>query len=410
MVVEKGYKQTEVGVIPEDWQLLKILEIAEFKKELFDDGDWIESEYIVNKGIRLIQTGNIGIGKYLEKGNKKYISHSSFIKLKCKELRLGDLLICRLAEPAGRACILKNIEDQKIITSVDVSIFRPDEHKYNREFLNQFFTSKQWLESVSENSGGTTHKRISRGTLGKLFAPIPPLPEQTAIANALSDMDALIAQTEKFIEKKKAIKQGVMQELLKPKEGWVTKKLGEVAEVVGGGTPSTNVSSYWNGEIEWFTPTEVGHTKYLTQSKRKITKAGQSASSAKILPKGSILLTTRAGIGDLGILQVEACTNQGFQSLIAKQGYENEFLYYLVSTKKSDLLQNASGSTFLEISPQKLKSIELSVPDFMEQIRISKILAEIDKLIVLAETKLQKLKLQKQGMMQALLTGIIRLI
>jgi type I restriction enzyme S subunit len=410
MVVEKGYKQTEVGVIPEDWQLLKILEIAEFKKELFDDGDWIESEYIVNKGIRLIQTGNIGIGKYLEKGNKKYISHSSFIKLKCKELRLGDLLICRLAEPAGRACILKNIEDQKIITSVDVSIFRPDEHKYNREFLNQFFTSKQWLESVSENSGGTTHKRISRGTLGKLFAPIPPLPEQTAIANALSDMDALIAQTEKFIEKKKAIKQGVMQELLKPKEGWVTKKLGEVAEVVGGGTPSTNVSSYWNGEIEWFTPTEVGHTKYLTQSKRKITKAGQSASSAKILPKGSILLTTRAGIGDLGILQVEACTNQGFQSLIAKQGYENEFLYYLVSTKKSDLLQNASGSTFLEISPQKLKSIELSVPDFMEQIRISKILAEIDKLIVLAETKLQKLKLQKQGMMQALLTGKIRLI
>ena len=129
-----------------------------------------------------------------------------------------------------------------------------------------------------------------------------------------------------------------------------------------------------------------------------------------MLPVGTILLTTRAGIGDLSILMMEGCTNQGFQSLIAKEGYFNEYLYYLMQTMKNVLIQNASGSTFLEISPNKIKQIEISIPSFEEQTRIATILSDMDAEITALETKLEKYKKVKLGMMQNLLTGKIRLV
>lgn len=207
-------KPSELGEIPEDWDVQTVYELAEGQKSLFDDGDWIEAEYITDKGVRLIQTGNIGVGRYQEKENKKYISESSFIKLKCKELKQGDLLICRLAEPAGRACIFPDIGEEKIITSVDVTIFRPPVETVNREYLLHYFSTNEWFSSVLEQVGGTTHKRISRGALGRIRVPMPKLAEQTAIATILSDMDNEIQTLEQRLAKTSQIKQGMMQELL----------------------------------------------------------------------------------------------------------------------------------------------------------------------------------------------------
>ena len=198
----------------EGWVVNTIIELADKKKELFDDGDWVESEHITNRGIRLIQTGNIGIGIYLEKDNKKYISEESFFELGCKELRVGDLLICRLAEPAGRACIFPSIGEEKVITSVDVSIFRPSFEKVNRQFLNQIFSTNQWFNAISDLCGGTTHKRISRGALGRIEIQLPKIEEQIRIATILSDVDAEIAALETKLEKYKMIKLGMMQNLL----------------------------------------------------------------------------------------------------------------------------------------------------------------------------------------------------
>lgn len=210
----KRTQQTELGEIPEDWEVKTVFELAEYQKSLFDDGDWIEAEHITNKGIRLIQTGNIGVGRYVEKDTKKYIFEESFEKLKCKELHEGDLLICRLAEPAGRACILPNIGEDKVITSVDVTIFRPLLEVVSREFYNQYFSSSDWFKSVLEQVGGTTHKRISRGALGRISVCYPNVEEQTAIAQILSDMDEEIQTLEQRLTKTRQIKQGMMQELL----------------------------------------------------------------------------------------------------------------------------------------------------------------------------------------------------
>jgi type I restriction enzyme S subunit len=211
--IKQGAMQ-ELLTPKDNWRKVSLFELADGKKSNFDDGDWIESEYITDKGIRLIQTGNIGVGNFIDKTNKKYISEDSFSKLKCKEVLEGDLLICRLAEPAGRACVMPNIGESKVITSVDVSIFRGDSNLSNRVFLSQYFTTQDWFNEVIERVGGTTHKRISRGSLGRIEFLIPSLKEQESIAEVLFDMDLNIQSLDNKKAKYQEIKQGMMQELL----------------------------------------------------------------------------------------------------------------------------------------------------------------------------------------------------
>lgn len=190
---------------------------------------------------------------------------------------------------------------------------------------------------------------------------------------------------------------------------WDIMRLGEAVDVVGGGTPSTANPKYWNGSINWFTPTEVGNEKYVYESKRKISDEGLKNSSAKILNEGTVLLTSRAGIGDLAILKARACTNQGFQSLVPKDQTDGEFLYYLMLTKKSDLLDKASGSTFLEISPNNVRNILIQLPKTSEQTVIAAVLSDTDELIEKLNKLIEKKKNIKQGAMQELLAGERRL-
>ncbi|WP_000339331.1 restriction endonuclease subunit S [Helicobacter pylori] len=179
---------------------------------------------------------------------------------------------------------------------------------------------------------------------------------------------------------------------------WQRVRLGDIAEIIGGGTPSTQITSFWNGSINWFTPTEIGITKYVYKSQRTITPLGLKNSSAKLLPIGTILLTSRASIGDCAILKVVATTNQGFQSLIPLEKINNEFLYYLILTLKNKLLKLASGSTFLEVSPNKIKNLLIPLPPLNEQIAIANILSALDRYLY----ALDALILKKEGVKKAL--------
>ncbi|MCQ2918739.1 restriction endonuclease subunit S [Helicobacter pylori] len=179
---------------------------------------------------------------------------------------------------------------------------------------------------------------------------------------------------------------------------WQRVRLGDIAEIIGGGTPSTQVTSFWNGSINWFTPTEIGITKYVYKSQRTITPLGLKKSSAKLLPIGTILLTSRASIGDCAILKVAATTNQGFQSLIPLEKINNEFLYYLMLTLKNKLLKLASGSTFLEVSPNKIKNLLIPLPPLNEQIAIANILSDVDRYLY----SLDALILKKESVKKAL--------
>jgi len=177
--------------------------------------------------------------------------------------------------------------------------------------------------------------------------------------------------------------------------------------VVGGGTPDTTVKSYWGGDIQWFTPSEIGKNKYVDFSLRTITRDGLDNSSAKLLPLHTILLSSRATVGECSIASNECTTNQGFQSLIAKQ-CNIDFLYYLIQTKKKDLIRNACGSTFLEISANEIRKIKVAVPVQNEQEQIAKLLSLIDERIATQNKIIEKLQSLIKGLVDELMTVLLK--
>ena len=183
--------------------------------------------------------------------------------------------------------------------------------------------------------------------------------------------------------------------------------INDLATVVGGGTPDTTVKSYWGGDIQWFTPSEIGKNKYVDFSKRTITRDGLDNSSAKLLPLHTILLSSRATVGECSIASNECTTNQGFQSLIAKQ-CNIDFLYYLIQTKKKDLIRNACGSTFLEISANEIRKIKVAVPVQNEQEQIAKLLSLIDERIATQNKIIEKLQSLIKGLVDELMTVLLK--
>lgn len=179
---------------------------------------------------------------------------------------------------------------------------------------------------------------------------------------------------------------------------WMPKTINDLATVLGGGTPDTTIKSYWDGNIQWFTPSEIGKSKYVSLSSRTITEDGLNNSSAKLLPSYTILLSSRATVGECSITLHECATNQGFQSLIAKN-CDIDFLYYLIQTKKKDLIRKACGSTFLEISANEVRKIRTNVPSNTEQKKIGALLSLIDKRIETQNKIIEDLRLLRDAIM-----------
>ena len=166
---------------------------------------------------------------------------------------------------------------------------------------------------------------------------------------------------------------------------WVSKKLLDVAKIVGGGTPSTTERSYWDGDVPWITPKDLSNYKdvYISNGGRSITDLGLKESSAKLVPKGTVLFTSRAPIGYVAIASQTVCTNQGFKSLVLNEGYDSRFFYYLLKQYTPEIEAKATGSTFKEISGYALGNFEVVIPDGYIQIKIADFLSAMDDRITL---------------------------
>lgn len=238
----------------------------------------------------------------------------------------------------------------------------------------------------------------------------PSVAEQQKIAVFLAAVDKRVVLLERKVQQLEAYKCGVIQQLFSQQlrftrpDGshfpvWQEKRLRDVADVIGGGTPDTKNPRYWGDDIVWLTPSEV-KSKYIDNSIRKISHEGLLESSAKILPINTVILTSRATVGDVAIARKELATNQGFQSLVPHKSEDSEFLYYLVTTNKKEFLRRASGSTFLEISNRDVKSIPVRIPILAEQQKIAAFLSALDEKIALTRQQLDKTKQFKKGLLQ----------
>lgn len=184
---------------------------------------------------------------------------------------------------------------------------------------------------------------------------------------------------------------------------WQRVKLGNIADVIGGGTPSTKNYDFWNGDISWLTPKDLSGYKerYISKGERNITNSGLQNSSARLLPKGTVLLTSRAPIGYLAIAKQEVCTNQGFKSIVLKSGYSPEFFYYLLKNNMEYIIGMSSGSTFAEISGTQVKNLEFNVPDYDTQKKIARVLGALDDKIELNNKINQNLESQAQALFKS---------
>jgi type I restriction enzyme S subunit len=182
---------------------------------------------------------------------------------------------------------------------------------------------------------------------------------------------------------------------------WEQRKLGEVADIVGGGTPSTSVDDYWGGCVDWYAPAEIGEQIYLTGSQKKITELGLQKSSAKMLPIGTVLFTSRAGIGNTAILAKTGATNQGFQSIVPhKNGLDSYFIFSRTHELKRYGETVGAGSTFVEVSGKQMARMSILIPSMAEQKKIGQLFANLDHLITLHQRKLEHLQEQKKALLQ----------
>lgn len=404
-MVKMGYKQTEVGVIPEDWEIKSLSELGTFSK-----GSGVRKDESNSGLLPCIRYGEI------------YTRHNDFIKdfysfisksvaIGAKQLKKGDLLFAgsgETKEEIGKS--VAYIGDHEAYAGGDIVILSitSGNSKYLGYLLNAPFIQNQ----KSKRGQGDAVVHISSSQLGSIVIPLPPLPEQTAIAEALSDMDALIAQTEQLIEKKKAIKQGMMHELLRPKEGWVTKKLGEIAELKNG---YAFKSAYYNqaGEFLIITIANVQDGHMEIADCNRISHIPDTVQSFQKLNIGDILISMTGNVGRICKVNTYKTLLNQRVGKITPTNIDGDFLFYLLRDKRfiNKMILSAQGGAQGNIGKSDILDYEASLPPTpKEQARIAQILSDMDSEIEQLEKQLSKAQSIKQGMMQQLLTGKTRLI
>lgn len=383
LVAEK-YKQTEVGLIPSDWDVKRLVDVSEFsngkahEQSIDEDGDFVvvNSKFISTEG-EIFKNSNHAISP----------------------LAKGDITLVMSDIPNGKAlakCYLIEIDNKYTLNQRICSI---KTRVCDNVFLFYVLNRNKYFLSFDSGSGQTNLRRNE--VLDCPLAIPPTIAEQTAISTALSNIDELIAQTEKLIVKKIAIKQGVMQELLKPKEGWITKKLGEVCDVLD------------------------NLRKPLNDSERQSMKGDIPYCGANgivgfvndfVIDDDIILMAEDGGYFDeyktrpIAYQMNGKCwVNNHAHILKSKKEYDQNFIFYSLVNK--NILDYINGGTRAKLNKGEMVNIILNIPqNILVQTKIAKVFIDLSQNIAMFETKLTKLKHQKQGMMQALLTGKIRLL
>ena len=407
-----GYKKTKIGWIPEDWDCKKLKSIC----LQITDGKHGDCENQLLSGYFFISARDIKDGKIVYE-NARQIAKSDFEEThKRTRLEPGDILLSNSGS-IGKTAIAQNNElTAKTTFQKSVAIIKPNKIRIDSYFLYFNLTYQQkYLERIAT---GSSQKNLLLGDINKILIPLPPFSEQKKIAKILSTWDEAIEKTRTLIAAREKLKKALMQQLLTGKkrfrefEGkeWKTKRIKEIGRVVAGGTPDTKNQKYWNGNIYWCIPTDITALKgkYITQTARKITKEVLKNSSAEILPPKSVIVCTRATIGECAINTVPMATNQGFKSIVPDTETESEYLYYWIKLNKNVLLRLGAGSTFFEVPKMDFEKIKIIIPSRAEQKKIVAVLSTFDKEIELLNKKLAALQRQKKGLMQVLLSGKVR--
>lgn len=413
MEVKEGYKQTEVGVIPEEWAVKRLGEIGDaFIGLTYSPTD------VHPDGLLVLRSSNIADGRLKFEDNV-------FVRMEVPNKaisREGDILIC--VRNGSRDLIGKCAKIDKKVAGMAfgafMTVFRTDFH----DFVFYQFQSESVQRQIRSHLGATINQ-ITNASLNSFQISIPPtLAEQEAIAEALSDADALIEALEGLIAKKRQVKQGAMQDLLTGKRRlpgfrgeWRNKLWGDViAHCSSGATPYRGRPEFYKGSIKWITSGELNYN-LITDTIEHISEVAVEKTNLRIHPIGTFLMAITgleaAGTrGACAIVGSPATTNQSCMAIYPTSELRTEYLYHYYVYHGNELaLKYCQGTKQQSYTAQLVRILPIDLPPTKEeQSAIASVLTDMDTEIAVLGEKLAKARQVKQGMMQELLTGRIRLV
>ena len=408
--LSQGFKKTPIVKIPEDWEVVKLGNISALRNNI------VKPE---RKGVIKF----VGL-EHIDPGKTKIRDYCSDLNIKSSKFQFyaGDILYGKLRPYLDKAVII----EFNGICSTDLIVINSNRFMTLQKYLIYLFHSKGFINYAISNTSGTNHPRTSWKAIANFKFGLPPLPEQQKIAEILSTVDKAIEKVDEAIKKTQRLKKGLMHELLTkgighkefketeigriPKE-WEIKKIINLFDVQTGTTPSTKKQEYWkDGNINWITPSDMSklHGKlFIKNSERKITERGRKLSNLTLMPSGSIIISTRAPVGYVVIIERKATFNQGCKGLIPKNKGEinSEFYAYYLISKKRVLENSSGGSTFKELAKNILENFIIPLPPITEQQKIAEILSTVDSRLEILRKRKGKLERIKKGLMNDLLTG-----
>lgn len=393
-------------------------------------GDFLDFKNGLNKGKEFFGYGT-PIVNYTDVYRKRGLTKSDVrgeVNLTRDEIhrfdaRKNDVFFTRTSETpeeVGMSSVLLDDIDDCVFSGF-VLRGRPKNDMFVPEYCKYCFTTEAIRSAIIMGCTYTTRALTNGTQLSAIEIVVPPKPEQEAIAKSLTEIDDLISSLEKLMTKKKAIKQGAMQELLTGKRRlpgffgeWVNTKIGSITEVYSGGTPNTSEPAFWGGKIPWMNSGEL-NLKIVRQVQGRITEVGMDSSSTHFIPAECVLI----GLAGQGKTRGTAafntfplCTNQSIAAIYPNPNkFDSKFLYYKMDTQYDQLRELSSGDGGRGgLNKKLILDYEVVIPQSIdEQAAIATILTEMDYEIENLEMKLTKYRQVKQGMMQQLLTGKIRL-
>lgn len=458
-------KETEIGLIPKDWAIRTIDEIKAPVKHSIAMGPFgsnITKDNFVDEGIPVIRGNNL-TGFYFWDSDFVFVTEKKAEQLKASQCRRGDIVITHRGTLGQVGYIPEDSKFDKYIVSQSGMKLTVDENIVNSKFVFFFLKSKigQYLLLMNTSQTGVPAIAQPTTSLKKIPVPIPPKEEVEEINKTLSSIqgkigllrrqnDTLekIAQTlfkRWFVEfefpfefSQDRFSDSVQGELFdfaqsSPNEagkpykssggkmmsselgeipaGWRISKIGNEVETLGGGTPSTKESAYWeNGTITWYSPTDLTKNSALFSlgTEKQITELGLQKSSAKLFPVYSLLMTSRATIGEITINTKEACTNQGFITIIPNNNFPVYFLHGWLKTQLRQIHNLASGSTFPEINKTDFRNLEVIVPTHEIMGNYKKLIKPIYRKIENNIQQIQTLTRLRDTLLPKLMSGKIR--
>jgi type I restriction enzyme S subunit len=411
--VRPGYRHTEIGVFPQDWHVDSLGELFTFSNGVNAD------KKAYGKGLRFVNVLEPITYSHLhgpEIPGRVSLPNSVAEKY---AVRRADVLFNRTSETDAELGLAATyLGTEHVVFGGFVIRGRPTDDRLDPPYSGFALRAPAIRSQIVAMGQGAIRANIGQQNLKLVIAPIPPKPEQRAIAGALSDVDALLNGLDRLIAKKRDLTQAAMQQLLTGQTRlpgfhgeWEMKRLGDLAEMGSGGTPPSSVSAYYGGNIPWVSIADMTSAgRVINTTEKTLTPLGLSDSAAQVFPAGTVLYAMYASLGECSIAGMPVCTSQAILGIRPRRGLDNEFLYYYLTSLKTSVKRLGQQGTQSNLNKGIVQDFRFVVPSCEEQTAIAAILSDMDAELAALESRRDKTRALKQAMMQELLTGKTRLV